>query len=37
MHETIKDSRVVEVPDAGHASIRERPAFAIEQSRAFLT
>jgi pimeloyl-ACP methyl ester carboxylesterase len=36
MHETIKDSRVVEVPAAGHASVRERPAFVIEQLRAFL-
>ena len=36
MNQTIKDSRVVEVPVAGHASIRERPAFAIEQLRAFL-
>ncbi|MSP02116.1 MAG: alpha/beta fold hydrolase [Acetobacteraceae bacterium] len=36
MHEAIADSRVVEVPIAAHASVRERPAFAIEQLRAFL-
>lgn len=36
MHETIPGSKAVEVPDAGHASVRERPAFAIEQLRAFL-
>ncbi len=36
MHETIKDSRVLEVPLAGHASVRERPEFAVQQLRAFL-
>ena len=36
MHETIADSRIVEVPAAGHASIRERPAFIVQQLRAFL-
>ena len=36
MSETIKGSRVVEVPHAGHASIRERPEFTIAQLRAFL-
>ena len=36
MHETIAGSRVVEVPDAGHASIRERPDFAVRELRAFL-
>jgi pimeloyl-ACP methyl ester carboxylesterase len=36
MNETIPGSKVVEVPVAGHASVRERPAFVIEQLRAFL-
>jgi 3-oxoadipate enol-lactonase len=36
MNETIPGSRAIEVPGAGHASVRERPAFAIEQLRAFL-
>jgi pimeloyl-ACP methyl ester carboxylesterase len=36
MNENIRDSRVVEVPVAGHASIRERPAFVMEQLRGFL-
>jgi pimeloyl-ACP methyl ester carboxylesterase len=36
MNETIADSHFVEVPLAGHASVRERPAFVIEQLRAFL-
>jgi len=36
MHETIRGSRSVEVPGAGHASVRERPGFAIEQLRTFL-
>lgn len=36
MHETIKGSQLVEVPVAGHASVRERPAFVVEQLRAFL-
>ncbi len=36
MHETIRESRVVEVPAAGHASVRERPEFAIQQLRHFL-
>lgn len=36
MHETIKDSRVVEVPRAGHASVRERPEFVVQHLRAFL-
>ena len=33
MHETIPGSQLVEVPVAGHASVRERPAFVIEQLR----
>lgn len=36
MNETIPGSKAVEVPGAGHASVRERPAFAIAQLRAFL-
>jgi 3-oxoadipate enol-lactonase len=36
MNETIPGSKAVEVPDAGHASVRERPAFAIDRLRAFL-
>ncbi len=36
MHETIKGSSVVEVPRAGHASVRERPAFVNQQLRSFL-
>jgi pimeloyl-ACP methyl ester carboxylesterase len=36
MHETIAGSRLVEVPVAGHASVRERPAFVVEQLRGFL-
>lgn len=36
MNETIPGSKVVEVPVAGHASVRERPAFVVEQLRAFL-
>ncbi|HEX3574857.1 MAG TPA: alpha/beta fold hydrolase [Rhodopila sp.] len=36
MNGTIPGSKVVEVPVAGHASVRERPAFVIEQLRAFL-
>jgi 3-oxoadipate enol-lactonase len=36
MNETIPGSRFVEVPIAGHASVRERPAFVVEQLRAFL-
>jgi 3-oxoadipate enol-lactonase len=36
MNETIAGSRVVEVPAAGHASVRERPEFAVAQLRAFL-
>jgi len=36
MHETIPGSRVQEVPAAGHASVRERPDFVLEQLRAFL-
>jgi pimeloyl-ACP methyl ester carboxylesterase len=36
MQENIADSRVVEVPVAGHASVRERPEFAVAQFRAFL-
>ena len=36
MRENIADSRVVEVPMAGHASVRERPEFAVAQFRAFL-
>src|ERR1700733_484668 len=34
MNETIAGSTVVEVPAAGHASVRERPAFAVQQLRA---
>jgi len=36
MNETIPGSKVVEVPVAGHASVRERPEFVVEQLRAFL-
>lgn len=36
MHATIPGSRVVEVPNAGHASVRERPEFAVAQLGAFL-
>ena len=36
MRETIRDSTVLEVPRAGHASVRERPAFVVEHLRAFL-
>ncbi len=36
MHETIKGSRLVEVPAAAHASVRERPEFVIRQLRTFL-
>jgi 3-oxoadipate enol-lactonase len=36
MNETISGSRVVEVPDAGHASVRERPEFVTQRLRAFL-
>jgi pimeloyl-ACP methyl ester carboxylesterase len=36
MNEAIPGSRVIEVPEAGHASVRERPAFVLEQLRAFL-
>ena len=36
MNEIIPNSKAVEVPGAAHASVRERPAFAIEQLRAFL-
>jgi pimeloyl-ACP methyl ester carboxylesterase len=36
MHETIAGSSVVEVPAAGHASVRERPSFVLEQLRTFL-
>jgi pimeloyl-ACP methyl ester carboxylesterase len=36
MNETIPGSRVIEVPEAGHASVRERPAFVLDQLRAFL-
>ncbi len=36
MHQTIKGSEVVAVPQAGHASARERPEFVIEQLRRFL-
>ena len=36
MNDTIPGSKAVEVPGAGHASVRERPAFVIEQLRAFL-
>lgn len=33
----IAGATLVEVPDAGHASVRERPEFAIERFRGFLT
>lgn len=36
MNEAIKDSRVLEVPLAGHASVRERPEFVVPRLRAFL-
>ena len=36
MNEAIAGSKVVEVPGAGHASVRERPAFAVDQLRRFL-
>ncbi|HEX3992355.1 MAG TPA: alpha/beta hydrolase [Acetobacteraceae bacterium] len=36
MHQTIKGSEVLEVPLAGHASVRERPEFVVQQLRAFL-
>ena len=36
MNETIKGSRVVEVPVAGHASVRERPEFVVPLLRSFL-
>lgn len=36
MNETIPGSRVLEVPVAGHCSVRERPEFVLEQLRAFL-
>jgi len=36
MHETIKGSHMLEVPLAGHASVRERPEFAVQHLRAFL-
>ena len=36
MNETIAGSTVVEVPAAGHASVRERPEYVTEQLRTFL-
>jgi 3-oxoadipate enol-lactonase len=36
MHETIASSHVLEVPLAGHASVRERPEFVIRHLREFL-
>jgi 3-oxoadipate enol-lactonase len=36
MHEAIAGSQVLEVPLAGHASVRERPEFVISHLRAFL-
>jgi pimeloyl-ACP methyl ester carboxylesterase len=37
MHANIPGSQgIVEVPQAGHASVRERPEFAVAQFRAFL-
>jgi 3-oxoadipate enol-lactonase len=36
MHETIKGSQVLEVPLAGHASVRERPEFVVRHLREFL-
>jgi 3-oxoadipate enol-lactonase len=36
MNQTIAGSRVVEVPNAGHASVRERPEFVLRELRAFL-
>lgn len=37
MNETIEGSQLREVPQAGHASLRERPEFVIQLLRAFLT
>jgi len=38
MNENIPGSKgIVEVPNAGHASVRERPEFAVEQFRRFLS
>jgi pimeloyl-ACP methyl ester carboxylesterase len=38
MNESIPGSRgVVEVPMAGHASVRERPAFVLQEFRRFLS
>jgi len=37
MNETIEGSQLCEVPQAGHASVRERPEFVIQLLRAFLT
>ncbi|MFL5286292.1 MAG: alpha/beta fold hydrolase [Rhodopila sp.] len=36
MNRMIPESKVMEVPEAGHASVRERPQFVVEQLRAFL-
>jgi 3-oxoadipate enol-lactonase len=36
MNETIAGSHFIEVPVAGHASVRERPAFVVEQLLEFL-
>jgi 3-oxoadipate enol-lactonase len=36
MNETIPGSRLVEVPEAGHASVRERPEFVTSQLQDFL-
>jgi pimeloyl-ACP methyl ester carboxylesterase len=38
MNENIPGSQgIAEVPMAGHASVRERPAFALQQFRHFLS
>ena len=36
MNQNIRDSRVMEVPVAGHASVRERPEFVMAALRRFL-
>jgi len=36
MHATIKRSQLLEVPRAGHASVRERPEFVVRHLREFL-
>jgi len=36
IHANIRGSKVVEVPAAGNASVRERPDFVVQQLRSFL-